>query len=114
MRGQREQSQHGTDHPTPDSEMLPNHVEPTDDKEFQEIAHFFLFKSWLRISITACAIQKIIGKETIAIITAHHPNLWCSIINMIAATNPDINGLNILFIFASVLPLSPDEIRNNG
>jgi len=114
VRGQREQSQHGTDHPTPDSEMLPNHVEPTDDKEFQEIAHFFPLKSWPRISITACAIQKMIGKEITAMIIAHPPNFGRRMINTSAAANPTINGLIILFIFSSVLPLSPDKIGDNG
>ena len=94
--------------------MLLNHVEPTDDKELQQITHFFLFKSWLRISITACAIQKMIGKETTAMTIVHPPNLERKVININAATNPAINGLNILFIFSSVLPLSPDEIGNNG
>ena len=94
--------------------MLPNHVEPTDDKESQKIAHFFLFKSWTRISITACATQKITGKETTAMAIVHPPNFGRRVIKTSAAAKPAINGLNILFIFSSALPLSPDEIRNDG
>ena len=55
-----------------------------------------------------------IGKETTAMTIVHPPNLGCRMINTRAAIKPAINGLNILFIFASVLPLPPDEIRNNG
>ena len=55
-----------------------------------------------------------IGKETTAMTIVHPPNFGRKVININAAANPDINGLNILFIFASVLPLPPDEIRNNG
>jgi hypothetical protein len=94
--------------------MLLNHVEPTDDKKSQEIAHFFLFKRLLSISMAACASQKMIGKEITAMIIAHPPNFGRRMINTSAAANPDINGLNILFIFSSVIPLSPYEIRNNG
>ena len=55
-----------------------------------------------------------IGKEITAMIIAHPPNFGRRMINTSAAANPDINGLNILFIFSSVIPLSPYEIRNNG